>query len=258
MTIGVPWIGPVQAGTSAGTNTTTVTLDYSGAPVGEVVWCILTLSDTTTTIATPTGWTAYQQGDQTRAHIAVFWRVKVAGDTSVTVTWATSARTQGLCISWPGVDKTTPAEGWGFYPRSTTGSSFPVTATSTQADRVAVMVSVARGTAANNVWTPDPALTERLDIVNSTSAFLSLEIADSGTAAPAGSTTYTSNSSTLNNNGLAAVFFLIPVATAVTVNAKRYEAGGWVLYTAKPKVWTGSVWKAAAPKRWNGTSWVKL
>lgn len=43
-----------------------------------------------------------------------------------------------------------------------------------------------------------------------------------------------------------------------TVAFKRYEAGAWVAYTAKPMAWNGTAWVLRRPKHWNGASWVDL
>jgi hypothetical protein len=199
----------------AGSNVTSIALDCSGAAVGDVMWAIVGISDTQTSLSAPTGWTLYNQVDQTRAHTAVFWRVKQSGDTSVTVSWTTTARVQGLCVSWPGVDTTTPGDGWGTYTRPSAGTTYPVTVTA-GTGRHAVMFSTTRGTIASNTWTPDSALTELLDVGNTATAYFSVQLA-AGTAS-AGSNTYTSTASTSNSNGAAAVFYLVPASGGVTVS----------------------------------------
>jgi hypothetical protein len=221
MAIGSPWVGTVAQGNVAGTSVSTIAVDVSGATNGEVVWIIGTLGDAEVgAITAPAGWNTLGQTSEgtsggSSSRTVIFWKVKQASDGTITITdatnWTVATKPQFVPISWPGVDPTNPAEGLSWLAHTTGTSYVTGTATPTDANRWAVGVFSARGTTATVAWTPDAALTERVDAVNSASTFVGLEVADSNGAVTAAAHTYTAVSQTASH-GLGGLFFLIPAA----------------------------------------------
>lgn len=224
MAIAAPWVGPAVQGNVAGSNVLTITVSVSGATDGEVCFIVGTMSDSQTGVLnTPAGWTkAGEMSEGTSGSSSsrsiVYWKVKNSGDTNVVVTgagWTATAKPQFVGISWAGVDTTTPFEQFTWGTAHTSGTSYVTgSATPTAATRWAVGVFSSRGSTASVAWTPDAALTERVDVVNSSSIFTGLEVADSNGAVTQAAHSYTAVGQSASH-GLAAVFYLIPATTSV-------------------------------------------
>jgi hypothetical protein len=221
--IGTPWVGPIVQG-SIGNNVTTVTVNVSGATNGEVVWIIGTLGDAQTgPVAPPAGWNVLGQTSEgatasASSQTMIFWKVKASGDTTVTINWPVSCRPQFAPISWPGVDTTTPAESLAWLTRASgLSTTYPTgSGTPTAANRWAVGVFSSRGGAASVAWTSDAAQTSRAAVINTTSAYVGLLVADTNAAVTASAHTYTATGQSAAH-GIGGVFFLIPAAAAPSV-----------------------------------------
>jgi hypothetical protein len=221
MAIGAPWVGTVVEGSVAGTNGTSVTVDVSGATDGEVVWIIGTLGDAELgTVLPPTGWNLYTENSEgtsggSSSRTIAFWKVKASGDGSTTISdagnWTVSTKRQFVPISWPGVDTTTPAEGLSNVAHTSGASYATGTDTPTSNDRWAVGVFSSRGSTASVAWAADAALTSRASVINSSSVFVGLLVADSNGAVTQASHSYTSTGQTASH-GLGLLLFLIPAA----------------------------------------------
>lgn len=214
-TISAPWVGTATVGNVAGTAGTSATVDVSGATNGEVCWIMGTVGDAqTSAFSAPSGWSILGQTSEgtsgaSSSRSVIFWKVKNSGDTTVNITWPVSAKYQFVPISWPGVDTSTPAEGltWATH---TTGSSYVTgTATPSDATRWSVALLSSRGSTTVVAWTPDAAQTERVDVINTSTPFVGLEVTDSNGTVTAASHSYTSTGQTASH-GLGAIMYLIP------------------------------------------------
>ena len=217
MGIAAPWIGTPVQGNVAGSNATTVTVDVSGAPTGEVVFIFGTLGDAQTAALTaPSGWnTAGQNSEGTSggssSRSIVYWKVKAAGDASVVIpTWPVTSKPQFVPMCWPGVDPTTPFEGLTWLAH-TTGASYDTgTATPTAANRWGVGFFTSRGSTASVAWA-NSTQTQRVGVINSSSIFVGLAVADTNGAVTQASHFYTATGQTASH-GLGAVLYLIPAS----------------------------------------------
>jgi hypothetical protein len=230
------YIGTAIPGSSgSGASATSASVNISSAPTGDWVFVALAIGDTQTNLTAPTGWTDFGQGNEPKSHIALFGRMKQAGDTSTTFTWALSAKSQIVAIAYSGLDATLPIEGVVTSAHTTTTSQF-ATASSTPsgAGRWALTLSVARGTTLATSFTPDAALTERVDVCNTLTAFVALQVADSNQAVTTGSHSYTATSTGTDNHGVTLLAFLVPdttsgtTATAALTNGTTLAATGQI------------------------------
>jgi hypothetical protein len=216
VTIGAPWIGTSVSGSGGGTS---VIMDISGATDGEWAFVAIIIADSQSSPPTaPSGWALTgapgQEGPSGGASscLTVYQRIKQTGDTTFTFTWPTTRKFEAIVWSWPGLNKVTPTEGYAYNPHSVSGTSYvSSTLTPTDSNRWAAMVSGARGTTANQTWTPDGALTERIDANHGgTTPFTAIELADSNAPVTTAPATYTATDSQSDPNGGVIVFALIP------------------------------------------------
>ena len=217
--ISAPWVGTAVVGNGTNVAATNATVNVSGATNGEVVWIFASIGDAQTSAVTaPSGWNIYAQTTEgtsggSSSRDVILWKVKGSGDTNVTLNWSVSANYQLVPVSWPGVDTTTPAEGIAWL-NHTSGASYPTgTSTPTSNDRWAVAFVTSRGSTTVTAFTPDAAMTERVDVINTGAPFIGLTIADSNAAVSATSKTYTFTGQTASH-GIGGLFFLIPGSTA--------------------------------------------
>lgn len=200
---------------------TSMTVDISGATVGETVyaWVNIKWSETTTTF---TGWTslfALQSQSLVGTYI-LYKRLKVAGDTTFTLSW-TSTAVQALVLlqQWPG---TVADEGAAEATRASAANVFPTPAgTPTDGNRWAVGFFCAQNGDSTNktvTWTPSGDMTTPVQSgvnVNGSGAFCNSAITDSnGPVTIASHTgTETTSGTTAVGNGAAAIMFLIPASS---------------------------------------------
>lgn len=218
--ISTPWVGTPALGNAAGANASTLNVDVSGAANGQVVWIIGTIGGidaSDTAIVAPAGWNILGQSSEgvaagASSRVIVLWKVKTAGDTTVTINWVASVRYQFLPISWPGVSIATPAEALTWLAHTTGTSYVTGSGTPTAANRWAVGVFESRGTTTATAWTVDTTLASRSSVINTgTNPFSGLLVADSNGTATQAAHAYTSAGQS-SSHGIAGVFFLIPAA----------------------------------------------
>src|SRR5215218_7063078 len=151
---GSVWIGPANPGTAAGASVTSAAVDVSGCPDGQVVFAWFSIAATEgAALAVPTGWNLAGEYDQASFHVTVLWKVKAPGDTTVTLTWPTASRQQSVAFSYPGVDTTTPIEGWAAATHASGTTYVTGTSTPTAADRIAVTLTGTRNTSTGAGYT---------------------------------------------------------------------------------------------------------
>jgi hypothetical protein len=219
--IGAPWVGTPVHGSTAGTS---VTLDFTGATVGEWCYAAVALADSQASTPTaPSGWTVVVQGSEgttgaASSRLVLYRRKKQAGDTTQAFAWATSCKYESLPWSWPGLDPTTPDEGAAYASHTSTANFVTGSVTPTSTDRWIGMVAGARGTTSLETFTPDAAMTERSDSNHGgANPFVAVELADTNTAVTQAGHTYTAVCSVADGHGGTIALALIP-ATAATVS----------------------------------------
>lgn len=234
MAIGAPWVGTAVSGSAGGTS---VTVDATGATVGEWVFVAIIIADSQTSAPTaPSGWTITGQGQEgvsgsASSCLTVYQRRKQSGDTTQAFTWPTTRKFEAVIWSWPGLNPVTPVESVVYLAHSTAGTSYVTgTVTPTSNDRWIGMVAGARGVTALETFTPDAAMTERIDANHGGSTpFTAVEVCDTNGAVTQAGHTYTAVDSVSDPNGGTIAFALIP---AVTVNGAATVAGAGTVSAA--------------------------
>jgi hypothetical protein len=230
--VGFPSTGAIAFDSSGSTSmtagATSSSINISSAAVGADCYAWIALGPAPSGTVTITGWTdvVTQVDDGTSVHYALLHRTKQSGDTSFTVSWTNSAKGTLSWASWTGLDTTTPHEGASLTTNgSTSRTAVPTpSATPTAANRWAAGFFSARtSTPANKpiTWTPDAALTERIDVDNNlagSAPWIGNEIADSNTAVTQTSHSYTGTHNAAESHDGSAILFLIPGAGAATQN----------------------------------------
>lgn len=226
MSIGTPWIGTAVSGSAGGT---TITLDATGATVGEWVFVAILIADSQASAPTaPSGWTITGQGREgttgsASSCLTVYQHLKQTGDTTQAFTWPTTRKFEACIWSWPGLDQTTPVEGVTYLAHSTSSFSYPTgTVTPTNTDRWIAMIAGARGVLANQSWTADGAMTERIDVNHGgTTPFTSIGVADTAGAVSQTGHSYTATDNMLDYNGGTLALALIPANAVVQQQVRR-------------------------------------
>src|SRR5262245_40882730 len=194
-------------------------MDITGVTDGEWAFVAIIIADSQASAPTaPAGWaltgTPGQEGPTGGASscLTVYQRLKQAGDTTFTFSWPTTRKFAAIVWSWPGLHKVTPVEGYSYNPHSSAGTNYvSSTLTPTDSNRWAATVSGARGTTANQPWTADGALTERIDFNHGgTTPFTAIQLADSNAPVSTTPATYTAVNSQSDPNGGVIAFALIP------------------------------------------------
>lgn len=207
------------------TSVATANVDITAAAVGATCYALLALGVSQGSNVTWTGWTSVLEGNEgTSTHYALYRRVKQSGDTTFTVTWPTATKGTLGWRSYTGQNGTTPDEGAAVTLHTTAGTTFATpSVTPTSNDRWAATFTYARSTTTSGeTWTPDAALTERLDTVNTgTNPWCPQEISESGAAVTQAAHSYTATLSASESHGGAILLYLIP-------------AGGGTNYTQTP------------------------
>jgi hypothetical protein len=228
--IGAPWVGTPVHGSTAGTS---VTLDFTGATVGEWCYAAVALADSQASTPTaPSGWTVVVQGSEgttgaASSRLVLYRRKKQAGDTTQAFAWATSCKYESLPWSWPGLDPTTPDEGAAYASHTSTANFVTGSVTPTSTDRWIGMVAGARGTTSLETFTPDAAMTERSDSNHGgANPFVAVELADTNTAVTQAGHTYTAVCSVADGHGGTIALALIPATAATVTGSASLTATG--------------------------------
>jgi hypothetical protein len=200
---------------------TVTSVDITACPAGDWVYCWVVL-DAAQTAVTMTNWTLRLEGNEpvssSLTHYALFRRKKVAGDTTFTISWPTSAKgTIGL-IAWPNLHPTAPDEGAAVLLH-TAGTNYPTpSATPAGPQRRAAMFTYSRSSTSGNkaiAFTPDAALVEQLDFNNSTaggSPWVGQQIASSLGPVTTAAHTYTAVQLFTETHGAALILYLVPAS----------------------------------------------
>lgn len=213
--VSAPWVGTSVSGSAGGTSTS---VDISGATDGEWVFVAIGIADSQASAPTaPAGWTItgqVQEGASGSASscFTVYQRVKQTGDTTFVFSWPTTRKFEAVVLSWPGLDPTTPVESVATLAHSAASVSYVTgTVTPTSTDRWIAQFSCARGATALETFTPDGAMTERVDANHGgASPFVAIQVADTNANVTAAGHTYTATCSQADPNGSTIAFALIP------------------------------------------------
>jgi len=213
--VSAPWVGTSVSGSGGGTSTS---VDISGATDDEWVFVAIGIADSQASAPTaPDGWTItgqVQEGPSggSSSCFTVYQRKKVTGDTTFVFSWPTTRKFEAVVLSWPGLDPTTPVESVATLAHSAASVSYVTgTVTPTSTDRWIAQFSCARGTTALETFTPDGAMTERIDANHGgTSPFIAIEVTDTNANVTAAGHTYTATCSQADPNGSTIAFALIP------------------------------------------------
>ena len=126
--------------------------------------------------------------DGTAYQVFGYYKVATSADAgaSYTASWTTSAKGTFAITAYSGVDNSAPLAGSAGSVDDTSSSSLttPSLAPSAATSWAVALYSIRSTTSANknNSWTPDPALTERVNANNSAAAssqWVAIEVADS-------------------------------------------------------------------------------
>lgn len=217
--------------TSMTAGATSTTIDITAAAVGAECYVWIAIGVAPTGTITITGWSdvVTQVEDGTSVHYALLRRIKQLGDTTFTVSWTNSAKGTLSWVSYTGLNAVTPDEGGTLTTNGVTSRTAVPTpsGTPTAADRWAVgFFSVRTSTAGNKPisWTPDAALTERIDVDNNlagSAPWIGHEIADSNAAVTQAAHSYTATHNAAESHDGSAILFLIPGAvTSSAISAQ--------------------------------------
>lgn len=203
-----------SSGSSVGNGVTTLTVDITSAATGAWCYCYIQVG-TTQTSTTFTGWTNKVDADEgTSSHYSIWRRQKQAGDTTFAPSWPTSEGSAAGWVSYTGLDGTTPDEQFASTPHTSTANFVTPTATPSTATTWALTFSGARSTVAAYTYTPDAAMTERIDACNTANRWSGIELADSNATVTQAAHSYTAVCSASQSHGATAILFLVPASSA--------------------------------------------
>lgn len=211
---------------------TSATVDITAAAVGAWVFFYGEIGIAPNGV-TFTGWSPIIEFDEgTATHHFLWQRKKQPGDTTFTVSWPTSSKMTANWISYTGL-ASVPTELAADTLHTAAGTAFSTPSlTPGGADRWSLTFTGARDTTASNLpdgtsWTPDAALTERVDASNAaaaTSPWVAIEIADSNGIVTQAAHSYTATCVHTESHGAAILLFLVPAtppaAVASTIRGK--------------------------------------
>jgi hypothetical protein len=223
------------SGALTGTAATTFVLDVSTATPGSYVFVVVAWATSAATF-TQASWTqlALLTTDSTMT-VAVFYRRKLAADTTFTFTTQSGRGAWGWS-SYSNLDPAAPyqaASNANLLKKNTAGANIPspsVTNTNAAARAWAIAASRTSTSASKAItFTPDGALTERADqnmAAGTTSPWTAVEIADSGSAVTAAAHSYTAVANFSETHGMGGLFYLnpAPVSSVTLVVAGLTQA----------------------------------
>lgn len=208
--------GTATGSTALTSSVTTAAIDISSVTDSWTVYCFVALGANQSAVTMP-GWTLVLEGDEsTTSHYALFRRLKQSGDASFSASWTTATKGVLAWVAYSGIDIETPDERATFYAHTSGTDVVAGPDTPNLENRWAVTFSYMRSTTEANkniTWTPDAALTERLDANNSASTFnpwVGTEIADSAAVVAQSSASYTAVSNQSETHGGVILLYLIP------------------------------------------------
>jgi hypothetical protein len=203
-----------SSGSTVGNGVTTLTVDITSAATGAWCYCYIQVGAPQTAV-TFTGWTnKVDADDSTFDHYSIWRRQKQSGDTTFAPSWPTSEGSAAGWVSYTGLDGTTPDEQFASVAHTSTANFVTPTATPSTATTWALTFSGARSTVASYTYTPDAALTERIDACNTSNRWSGIELADSNGTVTQAAHTYTAVCSASMSHGATAILFLVPPSAA--------------------------------------------
>lgn len=214
---------------------TSASVDITAAAVGA--WCYLwadisTGSITQTGVPSNASWTTLQSvqtaAGTSGATYAMYRRQKQSGDTTFSFTWTTFGKGTFSWSSYTGLNNAGPDEQSTITLNDTTSrAAVPTpTATPSAAGEWALAFFGQRSTVSTNkptAWTPDAALTERIEADNSAAAsapWIGTDIEDSNAAVTVAAHSYTATSNQTESHDGSGILFLVPAAAATAVTAQ--------------------------------------
>ena len=188
---------------------TAMTIDISSAPVGSHVF-VWALSGSNSNTITATGWSIEQNRSAGVGAMKcmLLYRQKQSGDTTFSTPWGTSSSWIHSWVAYSGI-KSFSTEAV-FLSKNTAGAELPTNSISYQSGTWAIGFFASIQTVNTVTWTPDAAMTERVDAVRSTSSFMAMNITDTNGPVNASSKSFLSTSSQSFTYGLAGVVQAVP------------------------------------------------
>lgn len=146
---------PTNTNTS-GTSATIVLTVPTGTVAGDVMVAIVSdWTGTGCTVTTPTGWTLLQPkvNETTNIGLSVFYKIAVASEPNVTITYSSAQGLAGGITSFSGVSNTTPLSGTPTNSTSAVSTTTPQPPNMTTADDNAMVIPCIAGFASGTSWT---------------------------------------------------------------------------------------------------------
>lgn len=248
MSIAREWTNHGDDGNTTGT---TATVSLSGSTDGDWIYLFWSSNGTITAssltcVTNGLGTVVPVQAQTTfGSNTGVFggWKIqKTSTDTTLTVSWATARGYNWLAQQWSGIGGD---EGWSFKSVTGAGNTFTTnSATPTDATRTGVGifggVNGGIGIHATTTWTPTAPMAEIIHENGIAFAEADMELCDTNGPVVNGSAqSYTSVSAngggTVQNNGFAAIFFLIPQPTTASASIDLVSsANGALIFSTTP------------------------
>ena len=208
-----------QAAITSGVTHATITAP-AGVQPGDVMVAWLTLGNPVSGFSLSSGWTPFSWSpmvDGTAYQVFGYYKVATAADGGATYTasWTGTSKGAFTIAAYSGVDNAAPLAGSAGLVdnNSSTSLSTPSLASSAATSWAVALYSIRLTTSSNknNSWTPDPALTERVDANNSAAAsspWAAIEVADSQGAVSTSTNSYTAQAVYAESHKAAALVYL--------------------------------------------------
>jgi parallel beta-helix repeat protein len=192
----------------------------AGVQPGDVMIAWLALTNPVTGFSFGSGWTPFSWSpvvDGTSYQVFGYYKVATSADAgaSYTASWAGSSKGTFAIAAYSGVDNAAPLAGSAALVDNNSSASLttPSLASSAATSWAVGLYSIRSSTTANknNSWTPDPALTERVDANNSAAAsspWTAIETADSNGDVGASASSYTGQAVFAESHKAAALVYL--------------------------------------------------
>ena len=188
---------------------TGMSFDISAAPTGSDVflWALSNINSNTITLS---GWSVEQNRSAGAGAMKcmLLHRKKQSGDLSFNATWGSSTYWLYTWVAYSGIQSyiTEPI----FLSKISSGTALPTNSIQFGATEWAIGFFAGYLSSGLASWTPDSAMTERMDITRSSSPNLSLEIADTNGPVGTSPKSFTATSSINFTYGLAGVVKATP------------------------------------------------
>lgn len=184
MAISAPWVSSGTTGSSAGSGT----LNISGAPDGQVIIVVVSLSNYSGfPFTASSGWTRILEDGDSGDGVAVpgdmqfaaYWKVKGPSDTSVTISWGGEHHQFVMRgFSYPGLSTSNPIEAVSAGQDSTGNTTIYSPAVTPGSTNRWVFVINSTYSTVVRTWTEEAALTERYDAAGTVGPYPALMCAD--------------------------------------------------------------------------------